>query len=48
MKSSRQDMNSQLAGAKILPLLIRLTIPITIAQLVNALYSIVEIQIGRV
>ena len=42
MKSSRQDMNSQLAGAKILPLLIRLTIPITIAQLVNALYSIVD------
>ena len=42
MKSSRQGMNSQLAGAKILPLLIRLTIPITIAQLVNALYSIVD------
>lgn len=41
-QSSGQDMNSQLAGAKILPLLIRLTIPITIAQLVNALYSIVD------
>lgn len=39
---AKQDMNSQLAKAKILPLLIRLTIPITIAQLVNALYSIVD------
>ena len=49
MKSSRQDMNSQLAGAKILPLLIRLTIPITIAQLVNALYSIVDrMYIGHI
>ena len=41
-RTSKQDMNSQLAGAKVLPLLIRLTIPITIAQLVNALYSIVD------
>ncbi|NMM65320.1 MATE family efflux transporter [Clostridium sp. P21] len=36
------DMNEQLAHAKILPLLIKLTIPVTIAQLVNALYSIVD------
>ena len=35
-------MNEELAGAKILPLLIRLTIPATAAQLVNALYSIVD------
>jgi Na+-driven multidrug efflux pump len=35
-------MNEQLADAKILPLLVRLTIPVTIAQLVNALYSIVD------
>lgn len=44
----KQDMNSQLAGARVLPLLVRLTIPITIAQLVNALYSIVDrIYIGH-
>lgn len=36
------DMTEQLAHAKILPLLVRLTIPVTIAQLVNALYSIVD------
>ena len=35
-------MNEELAAAKILPLLIRLTIPATAAQLVNALYSIVD------
>lgn len=36
------DISRQLANAKILPLLVRLTIPVTIAQLVNALYSIVD------
>lgn len=36
------DMNEQLAHAKILPLLVKLTIPVTIAQFVNALYSIVD------
>lgn len=36
------DISRQLAHAKILPLLVRLTIPITVAQLVNALYSIVD------
>ncbi len=35
-------MNEQLAQAKILPLLVRLAIPATAAQLVNALYSIVD------
>lgn len=35
-------MNDQLANAKILPLLVRLSIPVTVAQLVNALYSIVD------
>ena len=39
---SRPDINQQLAGARILPLLIKLTIPATVAQLVNALYSIVD------
>lgn len=38
----RNKMNEELAAAKILPLLIRLTIPATAAQLVNALYSIVD------
>lgn len=36
------NINEQLAHAKILPLLVRLTIPVTVAQLVNALYSIVD------
>jgi len=38
----KADINQQLAGGKILPLLIRLSVPATIAQLVNALYSIVD------
>ena len=38
----KADINRQLASGKILPLLIRLSIPATIAQLVNALYSIVD------
>lgn len=38
----QKDMNTQLANAEILPLLIKLAIPATIAQLVNALYSIVD------
>lgn len=46
---SKSNMNDQLAGAKILPLLIRLTIPVTVAQLVNALYSIVDrMYIGHI
>ena len=39
---SRANINQQLASAKILPLLVKLTIPATVAQLVNALYSIVD------
>ena len=38
----KSDITSQLAKGKILPLLIRLSIPATLAQLVNALYSIVD------
>lgn len=37
-----QDLNWQLAHGSVLPLLIRLTIPAAMAQLVNALYSIVD------
>jgi putative efflux protein, MATE family len=37
-----KDMNEQLAHAKIRPLLIRLAIPVTLAQIVNVLYSIVD------
>lgn len=45
----KSSMNDQLAEAKILPLLIRLTIPVTVAQLVNALYSIVDrMYIGHI
>lgn len=36
------DMNEKLAHAKIQPLLVRLAIPVTVAQFVNALYSIVD------
>lgn len=39
---SKQNINQQLAGAKVLPLLVKLSIPATVAQLVNALYSIVD------
>ena len=39
---AKQNINQQLASAKILPLLVKLTIPATVAQLVNALYSIVD------
>lgn len=39
---TKETINQQLAGAPIRPLLIRLTIPATVAQLVNALYSIVD------
>ena len=39
---SKTTINEQLAGAKILPLLVKLTIPAAAAQLVNALYSIVD------
>ena len=41
-QTKNTNINEQLAHAKILPLLVRLTIPVTIAQLVNALYSIVD------
>ncbi|MDD3140441.1 MAG: MATE family efflux transporter [Lachnospiraceae bacterium] len=37
-----KSINDQLAHSAILPLLVRLTMPVTIAQLVNALYSIVD------
>jgi len=47
-RQNNTDINEQLAHAKILPLLLRLTIPTTVAQLVNALYSIVDrMYIGR-
>lgn len=39
---AKPNMNDQLAKAELLPLLIRLTVPVTVAQLVNALYSIVD------
>lgn len=42
MNKTKDAMNEQLAQAKILPLLVRLAIPATAAQLVNALYSIVD------
>ena len=42
MNKHKDAMNEQLAQAKILPLLVRLAIPATAAQLVNALYSIVD------
>lgn len=42
MNKQTQDLNWQLAHGPILPLLVRLTIPATMAQLVNALYSIVD------
>ncbi len=41
-RSMDPDIGQQLAHAKILPLLVRLTIPVTVAQFVNALYSIVD------
>lgn len=41
-RTQPQDLNWQLAHGPILPLLIRLTIPAAMAQLVNALYSIVD------
>lgn len=45
---SKANINQQLANGKILPLLIKLAIPATAAQLVNALYSIVDrIYIGH-
>ena len=42
MNKTKDAMNEQLAQAKILPLLVRLAIPAAAAQLVNALYSIVD------
>ena len=42
MSNTKDAMNEQLGQAKILPLLVRLAIPATAAQLVNALYSIVD------
>ncbi len=36
------ERTRQLAGAPVLPLLVKLTIPVTVAQFVNALYSIVD------
>ncbi|MGI6174844.1 MAG: MATE family efflux transporter [Christensenellales bacterium] len=41
-RKNKTDMNEQLASGKIKPLLIRMAIPFTIGQLVNALYSIVD------
>lgn len=38
----KTDINQQLAGGRIFPLLVKLSIPATVAQLVNALYSIVD------
>ena len=44
----KMDIQQELGGAKIFPLLVRLTIPATIAQIVNAVYSIVDrIYIGH-
>lgn len=45
---SKASINAKLANGKILPLLVQLSIPATAAQLVNALYSIVDrIYIGH-
>ena len=45
---SKPSMEEQLKSGKILPLLLKLAIPGTIAQIVNALYSMVDrIFIGR-
>ena len=45
---SKPNMEEQLKSGKILPLLLKLAIPGTIAQIVNALYSMVDrIFIGR-
>lgn len=38
----KTDINQQLASGRIFPLLVKLSIPATVAQLVNALYSIVD------
>ena len=44
----KMDIQQELGGAEIFPLLVRLTIPATIAQIVNAVYSIVDrIYIGH-
>ena len=41
-------MEEQLAKGRILPLLLKLAVPSTIAQIVNALYSMVDrIYLGR-
>ena len=42
MNQSENNINNKLATASIFPLLIKLTIPAAAAQLVNALYSIVD------
>ncbi|WP_343209221.1 MATE family efflux transporter [Anaerolentibacter hominis] len=45
---NKSTMEEQLSKGKILPLLLRLAAPITIAQIVNALYNIVDrIYIGQ-
>ena len=49
MSNTKDAMNEQLGQAKILLLLVRLAIPATAAQLVNALYSIVDrMYIGNI
>lgn len=42
MQNSNASINQKLASAPIRPLLIQLSVPATVAQLVNALYSIVD------
>jgi len=48
MKKEKTDISLQLASAPVLPLLIKLSIPTILAQLVNLLYNIVDrIYIGH-
>lgn len=42
MKTEKSDMNRQLAAAPVFSLLVRLALPVTVAQFANALYSMVD------
>ncbi len=49
MKQQNGNINEQLANGKVLPLLIKMAIPVAIAQIVNALYSLVDrMYIGHI
>lgn len=49
MKQQNGSINEQLANGKFCPLLIKMAIPVAIAQIVNALYSLVDrMYIGHI